>query len=445
MIRSIGQAKQLARTLAGAALLLTVTACSAALSSATPSAGVSAPVGSGAGSASNAPSADPSTGPLGGGLILVHEAYDEQNPKPLDVFTLDAGTGQRQLLGMLPGKWGTDYRNGHDFQWGVDRRHVLAINHEGHWQTLVDPTAAARDLVFVCCDPEREALPNGEGTQALGAGGWVLSPQSDQVAGLKTLPIDVPGCPQCSDSVPRAVVIVDIDGGNPRTLALPEGTQVMEPISWSPDGSAVVVTGCRPCNNAGIWPGANLVPTDDLVKLTPFPAVEHAHLFVVPVNGSPVQELLDEAETRFCCAAWSPDGTTLAFVSHECPPDEHAPDCFEGTVTLGTLGMADGQRTAVLQGTATVPDGFPMIFVWSPDSQRFAMNDGSSTFVMDADGSHRSKVADATGSEPTWSPDGEWLLFTSHGEAGGASSGPWIVAADGGQPRLLGSYGGWGW
>ncbi|MEO8639762.1 MAG: hypothetical protein ABI458_07595 [Chloroflexota bacterium] len=346
---------------------------------------------------------------------------------------------------MLPEGWGPDYLNRYDIQWGADRKHVLVINREGHWQALVDPTDAARDLIFVCCEPAREGLPGGEGTQALGAGGWVLSPRSDQVAGLQSLPIDVPGCLQCSDSRPGAIVILDVEGGNLRTLPLPAGTQAMGPISWSPDGSAVVISGCRPCNNAGIWGAQILPPGGDVAKLTPSPAVEHAHLFVVPVNGSPVQELLDQAETMFWSPAWSSDGTTIAFVSHECPPAEHAPDCFEGTVKLGTLAMADGQRNVVMEGTSTVPMGFPIGFVWAPVGQRFAMTDGSSIFVMDADGGHRAKVADATGSEPTWSPDGEWLLFSNYDEALGTSSGPWIVAANGGEPRLLGSYGGWAW
>jgi len=445
VIRSASGINHSVWTLAGAALVLWGTGCSAASPSVTTSDGASEPVGSGAGAVSGAPSAEPSTGPLGGGLLLVHEAYDDQNPSPLDVFTLDAGTGHRTLLGTLP-EGNTDYRNKYHFQWGADRKHVLVTDFQGQWfKALENTTDAARDLIFVCCEPAREVLPNGEGTEGLYANGWVLSPQSDQVAGLKSLPIDVPGCLQCSDSRPGAVVLLDVDGGNLRTVALPQGTQAMGPISWSPDGSAVVISGCRPCNNAGIWGAQILPPGGDLAKLTPSPAVEHAHLFIVPVNGSPVEELLDEAETTFWSAAWSLDGTTIAFVSHECPPDEHAPDCFEGTVTLGTLGMADGQRTAVLQGTATVPNGFPIIFVWSPDGQRFAMTDGSSTFVMDADGSHQAKVADATGSEPTWSPDGKWLLFSTYDEALGTTSGPWIVAADGGEPRLLGSYGGWAW
>lgn len=447
MIRSAGSTHHLVTRLAGTALLLAVTGCAAASPSATTSGGASEPAGSGAGSVSESPSAEPSDGALGGGLILVHDAYDPLNPGPLKVFTLDAGTGQQTQLGTLQPIGGSSTSlNRFNFQWGADRKHVLITDFQGHWlKALENPTDAARDLIFVCCEPAREVLPNGEGTQALGAGGWVLSPKSDQVAGLKSLPIDVPGCPQCRDSVPGAVDILDVNGGNLRTLPLPAGTQAMGPISWSPDGSAVVITGCRPCNNAGIWGAQILPPGGDLAKLTPSPAVEHAHLFVVPVNGSPVQELLDEAETTFWSAVWSPDGTAIAFVSHECPPDEHAPDCFEGTVTLETLAMADGLRTAVMEGAARVPMGFPIGFVWSPDGRRFALTDGSSIFVTDADGSHRAKVADAQGSEPRWSPDGEWLVYSTSDEALGTTSGPWIVSADGGEPRLLGSYGGWAW
>lgn len=432
----------LVRTWGVGALLLAVTGCSAASPSAIPSGGASEPVGSGTGSASESPSAEPSAGPLGGELILVYEAYEQQNPSPLDVFTLDAGTGQRTLLGTLPAGEGPAWRNGYTFQWGADRKHVLALDFGGNWQALENPTDAGHDLTFVCCAPARVVLPNGEGTQALAADGWVLSPQGDQVAGLTSLPIDVPGCPQCTDSVPGAIVILDVDGGNLRTLALPEGTQLMDPISWAPDGSAVVVSGCRPCNNVGTGESAQTpLPSGDWAELTPSPAVEHAHLFVVPLNGSPVQELLDEAETTFWSAVWSPDGTTIAFVSHACPPDKHAPLCFEGTFTLETLAVADGRRSRVTEGDPAVGLGF----AWSPDGRRFALTDGSGIFVIDADGSHRAKVADAHLSETTWSPDSEWLLFPTYDEALGTTSGPWIVPADGGEPRLLGSYGGWAW
>lgn len=372
-----------------------------------------------------APSADLVTGPLGGGLILVHEAYDPANPGPLEVFTLDAGTGQQRLLGTLQPIGGSSTSlNRYSFQWGADRKHVLITrNGEGPFP-LDNPTAAARDLIVVCCAPLREALPNGEGTQALHAYDWALSPQGDRIAGVLDRPIDVPGCLLCS--APGAIAIFNVDSGDLRTLPLPAGTQGTGPISWSPDGSAVVISGCRPCNNAGIVESAGGPSTPT--------AIEHGHLFIVPVDGSPVRELLDVTETMLYSAAWSPDGTTIAFGRYECAADEHAPYCQRGTYSLVTITVANGEETVVADMSGDHP-------LWSPDGRRitFALD---SVFVVDADGSHLTKVAD--GWEPTWSPDSEWLLFSPISDAPSAR-GPWIVPADGGEPRLLGPYGGWGW
>jgi len=70
------------------------------------------------------------------------------------------------------------------------------------------------------------------------------------------------------------------------------------------------------------------------------------------------------------------------------------------------------------------------------------MGDGG-IFVMDRDGSRPTKVSE--GEEPKWSPDGQWLLFSIHGQGLDAPIIPWIVPLDGGEPRLLGPYGGWAW
>jgi hypothetical protein len=363
---------------------------------------------------------------LGGGLMLVHSSQPDTATDTFDVFTLDAGTGRQTLLGTLPNV-GT-----YNFQWGTDRKHVLITGNPGP-TPLDNQTDAGRELIFICCELPKEpvALPSGVGkpdVTVAPAGGWVLSPHSNQIAGVHGRLLNLPGCLMCS--AVDAIVIIDADGGNLRTLPLPAGTQADLPISWSPDESAIVISGCRPCNNAGI---AGL--TNDPSKLTPT-AVEHAHLYIVSVDGSPVQELLDEQETRFLSPAWSPDGTTIAFGRYVCPSDEHAPYCYTGTATLVIQAIAGGEQTVVEVNGGGL--------AWSPDGRRLAFTGDGGIFVMDRDGSHATKVG-PEGEEPRWSPDGQWLLFSIHGQGLSAPTIPWIVPLDGGEPRLLGPYGGWAW
>lgn len=377
------------------------------------------------------------SGPLGGGLILVHEAYDPSNPGPLEVFTLDAGTGQQTLLGTLQPVGGSSTSlNRFNFQWGADRKHVL-ITHYGEGPLPLDHlTASGRELTFICCEPPAEViqLPADQVTpgktqysQARGHD-WALSPQGDRIAGLHNGVIHTPGCAPCS--APDSIVILDVDSGDLRTLPLPPdslGSLSRYPISWSPDGSAVVIGGCRPCNDP-YSPGiADITPT----------AVEHGHLFIVPVDGSPVREFLDATETVLYSAAWSPDGTTIAFGRYECAADEHAPYCQRGTHSLVTMTVANGEDTVVAEVAGDH-------FAWSPDGRRIASANETSVYVAEADGSHLAVLTE--GVEPVfWSPDGQWILFSTYDQTLGTTSGPWIVSADGGEPRLLGSYGGWGW
>ena len=273
--------------------------------------------------------------------------------------------------------------------------------------------------------PPEQQLPGKTQYREWSGHDWVLSPQGDRIAGLHDAVTHTPGCYPCS--APDSIVIFDVDSGQLRTLPLPPGSLAngsRYPISWSPDESAVVIGGCRPCNDPNSPGIADITPT----------AIEHGHLFIVPVDGSPVRELLDATETSLYSAAWSPDGTTIAFGRYECAADEHAPYCQRGTHSLLTLNVANGEATVVAEVTGDH-------FFWSPDGRRITFAD-TSVFVVDADGSHLTKVAD--GWEPTWSPDSQWILFSRYDQALGIQR-PWIVPADGGQPRLLGNYGGWGW
>lgn len=350
------------------------------------------------------PSVSPGVvGPLGGGLILAHEAGNEG---ALGVYLLDAGTGQRTLLGTLPARPGS---LAWSLQWTADHKHALiAAEHIGNRvRTLDSPTTAAQDMTFVCCPPTFQKAGDPDFR------GWVMSPQGDRLAGRRL--VDVTGV----GSVDDAIAVFDVGSETVRILTMPSGTQLLPWIApWSPDGAAFAVAGCQPCNNAER-------PKD------PPTAIQHQHLFIVPANGAPVRDLLDVTGATFGSPAWSPDGSTIAIVLDDCREGEQPPNCF-GPTSLQTVAVGNGLRSVLAETSLEV--GPP---AWSPDGQRITFSDDGGVFVMNADGGHKTRLAD--GSEPRWSPDGQWILF-SRPAAESEPGDLWVVSADGGEARLVGPY-----
>jgi hypothetical protein len=317
-------------------------------------------------------------GPLGGGLIVLQQ---DASQTASEVFSLDAGTGERTLLGTLKGGFGQKYA----FDWAADHSRLL-ISSFGTTNRLQDPTAVGRNLPIVCCGP---------------AG--VLSPRGDRVARVWS----------AVGGNGSAVEISDVSGTVLRSVALPADASVNDSssgLSWAPDESAVVLAGCSPCNGAE----AGQPPT----------VVSHQHLFVVPVDGAPVREILNETRATFGSPAWSPDGSVVTVSWGDCPPAENLPFCFHAAASNRAVSIADGTVRTLLVSAGL--DAGPL--VWSPDGRQFAGNDGS-VFVMNADGTGYHRLARAVGT-PQWSPDGQWLLFYR-------DDGLWIGRADGTETRLI--------
>ena len=373
--------------------------------------------------------------PLGGGLILAYRQHVPRGPcedsfseAPYDLFSLDAGTGEQTLLGTAAEDCSV---RGLGLQWAADREHVLMTDEFGQETVTLDtPTAAGRDLTFICCDLPTDLWQGG----AHHFEGWVLSPSGDRAAAIHTSELQVPGM-EGTTGISDGVVVANVDGSGRATLSFPAGAAIDGWATWSPDESALVVAACLPCNLA-MEPGQ------------PATAENHGHLYILPADGSPARALLDDTTGWYWTPAWSPDGSTLATLRRHCVANEAPPQCNPGgALELVLVDVEDGsQRVIVTSGQ--FGEGLPELGLplWSSDGVHIALTadtanlDGPRVFVIDADGTNAVDLGG--GSLIQWSPDGEWLLV-ERTSADGQRPELWVMHPDGSDARSLGTFQSW--
>lgn len=202
--------------------------------------------------------------------------------------------------------------------------------------------------------------------------------------------------PTAEDLRARRLVVINADGSDQRTLA---DSLIWHsstpPFRWSPDSSRIIYTAIRDVNEQ------------------PLQAV----LRVVDVTtGSDVP--LAEERPGFL-AAWSPDGSQIAFGAYVDAPDESGSQESE-------LFVMDSDGTNVRQlASRPGPDIGP---VWSPDGARIAWwgpqpeGGGNSLFMVDVASGEITVLGE--GSEPVWLPDSKHIGFPQEQELPGVIQTP---------------------
>ncbi len=149
--------------------------------------------------------------------------------------------------------------------------------------------------------------------------------------------------------------------------------------------------------------------------------------------------------------AWSPDGTLIAFVTSP-HGQETVPGHYEPLFAELTIMAADGSDLrridVTLDAKAMAVSLYPP--VWSPDGQRLAFivneRDGETgspfknvLYTIRSEGSNGSELhrIGETASLPSWSPDGERLVFTRDDEDG---AGVYVVRYDGAEPLRVADF-----
>ncbi len=177
--------------------------------------------------------------------------------------------------------------------------------------------------------------------------------------------------------------VMSLDGGAARQLTPPDLKLSSDYPAWSPDGTTIAFAAEPDENHGGIW--------------------------LIGSDGTNLRRLTDEEKFDDMAPTWSRNGKWIVF--------SRGPTTDDPTNDLWQVSMDGWQRQLTRgdkwEGKSSIsPDGHLIAFASDRPARHYP---DTNVWIMSVDGGEATaqEFTSGGGAVPAWSPDGNWIAFTS--------------------------------